>query len=110
MPTYDYVCPKGHNHESRQGIDITIMPCLTCGKPAKRQAIYQDQCIRGDTVARSIPLNERRYGRKIALCQEAGQEIEHAAEKAGVKTQNLYKKAIRRANRIKAGLEAPLRK
>ncbi len=119
MPVYDFSCEAGHTTESRQGRDTDVIPCPTCGLPAKRESVYQDQSIFGETVAKShrradVPLGERRYGNKVALFQEASQEIDYAATKVeretgqSVKTPNYYKQGVKRAKRIKAGLEAPI--
>ena len=36
MPTYEYLCGKGHRSTARRGYDISSIPCLVCGKPAQR--------------------------------------------------------------------------
>jgi len=39
MPTYDFLCPKGHRFEKfyRKVSKTQRVPCPTCGKPAVRQ-------------------------------------------------------------------------
>jgi len=38
MPTYEYVCPQGHEFEKLQKItDKARAKCPTCGKPATRK-------------------------------------------------------------------------
>lgn len=119
MALYDFKCPEGHVIEKRTSIDTDVVSCPTCGLPAVREAVYRDQSIFGETVAKSqrraeVPRGERRYGKKFELFQEASQEIAYAAIKVEqetgqvVKTPNYYKQGLRKANRIKAGLEAPV--
>ena len=118
-PTYDFTCAEGHTTEKRVCIETTSIPCPDCGLPAKREAVYRDQCIFGETVAQhqrraEVPRDERRYGEHLALFQEAASEAQHAAHKAEertgklVKVPNYYKRGLRKAGRIRAGLEAPL--
>lgn len=51
MPRYDYRCERGHVTESVQGIGTDAIPC-TCGRTARRVAVYAEQFIRGETVAK----------------------------------------------------------
>lgn len=38
MPTYDYVCPRGHEFEVFQKMtDDPVATCPECGEPAERQ-------------------------------------------------------------------------
>ncbi|MDP2959370.1 MAG: zinc ribbon domain-containing protein [Longimicrobiales bacterium] len=38
MPTYEYLCPKGHHFEVHQRISAEPgAPCPECGRPAQRQ-------------------------------------------------------------------------
>ena len=118
-PIYDFCCPEGHTTEQRAGIEIDKIPCPTCGLPAKREAVYRDQCIFGETVAKhqrraEIPRDERRYGKEFGLFQEAAHEINYVAHKMEestgqpVKLPNYFKRGLRKAKRIKAGRESPL--
>ena len=110
MPLYDYRCSKGHKSEVKAGYDVKILPCLTCGRDAVRQAIYRSQYINGETVAKSSPKASRmgnvvdKHGRyRVDLFQEGVAEMNHACEKAGVQAPPVWEEAKRRARRINGG-------
>jgi putative FmdB family regulatory protein len=62
MPTYEYVCNKGHKTEVRAGYDVATLPCPTCGQEAQRQPVYQSQYINGETVAKGVRRGNRANG------------------------------------------------
>ena len=102
MPLYDYRCSKGHKSEVKAGYDVKILPCLTCGRDAVRQAIYRSQYINGETVAKSSPKASRmgnvvdKHGRyRTDLFQEAAQEAGDIGP--------AWEEAKRRARRINGG-------
>lgn len=36
MPLYDYYCPQCRYFEARREAEEVVIPCPTCGEPAKR--------------------------------------------------------------------------
>ena len=53
MPTYDYRCEAcGHVTEAKRGYTTHAVPCPLCGGNATRLAVYKEQAIRGETVAK----------------------------------------------------------
>ncbi len=54
MPTYYYVCEKGHKSEVKAGYEVTTIACLTCGRDARRLSVYETQYINGETVAKGV--------------------------------------------------------
>ena len=78
---------------------VSVIYCV-CGLPALRQAIYAEQHIIGETVAKPRLGNscKDRNGRyDLGIVEEAQHEIIHDAEKAGVEPPDLWKDAKRRA-------------
>lgn len=118
MPLYDYKCVEGHEVELRRGIGDETIPCPICGQPSQRAAFYLDQTIvteTGTLASRQavVPRDERNYKDKYSRFQEASAEIDYHATKVEdntgqeVKTE-LWKKASRKAVKIKGGQVAPL--
>lgn len=54
MPTYDYICGKGHHTEERQGFGVETISCPICGRKAVRVPVYAEQFIIGETVAKGV--------------------------------------------------------
>lgn len=55
MPLYDYRCVGGHVTEAKRGREVVSIPCPACKRQAARQAVYQEQYIAGETVAKGVP-------------------------------------------------------
>ena len=117
MPLYLFTCSCGHTTEKRTGYGEPFAPCALCGLPAKRESIYRDQYIFGETTPKgraAVPRDEKRYDKQFKEFQEASAEINHTVTKlekehgVKLKTPNYYKMGVAKAKRIKAGKEAPL--
>lgn len=52
MPLYDFVCKQEHVTEVRRKVECEAILCPACRRPAQRVAIYPDQYIIGETVAK----------------------------------------------------------
>ena len=53
MPVYTFLCNLcGHAFDLKTGVDIVTVSCLRCPGEARRQAVYRDQYINGETVAK----------------------------------------------------------
>ncbi len=106
MPRYDYRCEDNHINESVQGMAVEVIPCPDCGKPALRQAVYRNQYISGETVAkgRTMGMQEAldRHGRyQLKKLEEAHNETQRAYERAGVSPPDTYSIAKARAARLR---------
>jgi hypothetical protein len=112
-PLYDFCCEKGHVTEVRAGRELQAMLCPTCGLVADRVAIYKNQYIIGETVAKGITQATRagnikdKHGRtRVSLFQEASQEIDYAHRKVEnevgheLPSPPLYQEAKKRASEI----------
>jgi putative FmdB family regulatory protein len=105
MPYYDYRCGKGHVTEQRRTMGCSEIVCPSCSGVAHRQAVYAEQAIRGDTVARPRLGNRAtdKAGRfRLGLFQEAHAEILHDSEKAGIEPPDTLSIGKERAKRIQA--------
>ena len=99
MPRYDYRCPQGHVTALKRPMVVSVIEC-PCGRAALRVAVYAEQHIIGETVAKPRLGNScmDRNGRyDLGLVTEAQHEIIYHAEKAGVEPPDLWKDAKRRA-------------
>ncbi len=115
MPVYDYRCKCGEVTEARQGYDDTVLPCLACGAPAQRVAVYQFQYTITETGGNSYPrLNnaKRTDGKyRVADFQEASATISDAYERvekkegAKIKSPNPYKTGLRKAAKMGAKIK-----
>ena len=103
MPTYDYRCSKGMITEAVLPYGTSEIGCPCCGGVAQRLAVYAEQTIIGETVARP---NGRRLGNSaknkygqwdLRIVKEAQHELVHDAEKAGVAPPDLWSAAKRKA-------------
>ena len=88
MPLYDYCCEQGHVTEARAGYEQTSLPCPACGRRAGRVAVYEEQYISGETVAKGIrkasPAGDikNKHGQyRVKLWQESQAEAAYAREK-----------------------------
>jgi hypothetical protein len=110
MGLYDYRCVNGHTTEKRADRNLQHIICPECGEAANRVAVYQDQYIFGETVAKGGSRATRegnikdKYGRtRVSVFQEASAEIDYAHTKAENEVgcelphPDLYKRALRRA-------------
>jgi hypothetical protein len=52
MPVYLFRCKNSHITELRASVDVKRLVCPQCGLEARRQAVYRDQYINGETVAK----------------------------------------------------------
>ena len=120
MPTYDYSCESGHTTEARRDISVVDIPCPICGNTAKRSAIYLYQSVSTESGLKlgrkaKVPKDEKYLAKPFKLFREACEENDYAHKKLEnnvghpVKSPSLWKTAKRRAKRIQAGLEAPLK-
>jgi len=119
MPFYDYTCGNGHTTEKRAGMDVVSILCPDCGGLAHRESVYLPYLVTEtgtkDFRKAEVPRDERRHDKDYKRFQEAGAELDYQHTKreseAGVEIPqpSLWKESIRRAKRIKAGLEAPLK-
>lgn len=104
MPRYDYRCLQGHVTEAVREMAVTEILC-PCGQPALRQAIYADQTIIGETVAKPRLGNScrDRNGRyDLRLAEEAQHEIIHDAAKAGIEAPDFLAHSKEKVRRITA--------
>ena len=110
MPLYDYCCGSGHVTEARRGRDCESILCPACGEEARRVAVYAEQTIIGETVAKGVSSATRagnikdKHGRtRVSLFQEASAEIDRAHQKREqevgreLPSPSLYKEAMKRA-------------
>lgn len=88
MPRYDYTCSQGHTTEAQRGREVSAIPCPVCGNEAQREAVYADQFIRGETVAKgarkSSPAGDikNRHGQyRVKLWQESQAEAHHKRQR-----------------------------
>jgi len=88
MPRYDYTCSNGHKTEARRGMACTAIPCPVCRHRARRAAVYQDQYIVGETVAKGITRAssagdiKNKHGQyRVKLWQESQAEAHYARTK-----------------------------
>lgn len=106
MPRYDYRCRScSEVTEAVRGYSVSSLPCTACGQPAERVAVYLEQTIRGETVAK--PRLDRgvldKKGRfRLGLATEAQHEIIYDCEKAGVKPPDFFGRSKARARQIAA--------
>ena len=114
MPLYDYRCENGHVTERKADYALEYIDCPECDAAAGRVATYQNQYIRGETVAKGSSRATRegnikdKHGRtRVSVFQEASAEIDYAHTKAEneagreLPSPKLYKKAMRRASQLK---------
>ena len=108
MPRYDYRCKEGDVTEAVREMSVTEIVCPSCGGVAQRQAVYANQIIRGETVARPQLGNYSHHrGRfDVGIVQEAQHEIIHDSEKAGIEPPDLWKQGKEKAARAGALLTA----
>ena len=133
MPRYDFQCPQGHVTEAVKGYEVAAISCPAlvpvclcnsstctfrdnddgthpgpdCRKPAQRVAVYREQTIIGDTVAKprlGSSVKDKNGRWDLGIFQEASQELVHSEEKAGVKGPNLYKAGKQRARQMGANI------
>jgi len=92
MPLYDYECSNEHVTEDRQGYDVTVILCPSCGDSAFRHAVYLEQYMQAETGPRGgqrgapTPRDQVDYRKDYQEFQEASQEVEHAYTKAEEET------------------------
>lgn len=103
MPTYAFSCPCGWSQDKRVGIEVTSVPCPSCGATAGKESVYR---INFGGFA-STPPGERDYRQLFKDSQEAGAEIEYAHERlkdatqlADLKPPPLYKMAKAKAKAL----------
>jgi len=99
MPRYDYRCDQGTVTEATREMAVSEIACPDCGGVAQRQAVYANQAIRGDTVARGT-------GRASAITKngyididqgfEAIEDVQRTARKRGEEPPDLFREAQRR--------------
>lgn len=120
MPIYNFTCKVGHTTEKRAGYEVTSILCPSCGLPAQREAIYEEQnCITetGYKYARrnEVPRDEKRHDKDFKLFQEACQEVDYVHKQNEEIMQQplpdkpLWKKARQRARAIQQGIAPPLK-
>ncbi len=106
MPRYDFRCPQGCVTEVVTPMAVSRIKCA-CGTMAVRLAVYAEQTIIGDTVAKPR-LGSRakdKNGRwDLGIFQEASAEVAYAEDKAGVKGPNLYQAGKQRARELGANI------
>jgi len=100
MPLYEYACPAGHVTELRRPVSVSTQAC-SCGRPSVRksvyrvQAAYPEQTFAGrDFIEASAEIEDRRASLE-------------KYEGVPVKGPDLYKQALRKANRIMASQPKP---
>ena len=109
MPRYDYRCKEGDVTEAVREMSVTEIACPSCGGVAQRQAVYANQHIRGETVARprlGSSIKNKHGQFKLGLYAEAQSEIIHDSEKAGIEPPDLWKQGKEKAARAGALLNA----
>jgi len=52
LPTFDFECPNGHRTEKKADRHLVHIICPECGEAASRLAVYKNQYIQGETVAK----------------------------------------------------------
>jgi len=77
MPTYQFVCRRGHVTEKRVGFECAGIPCPECKAFALRRAFYEDQYIQGETV--SLPTAD---GRKLGFTKKEWDRADAMSKKA----------------------------
>lgn len=108
MPAYDYRCDRGHVTESRQGYDVTFIPCR-CGLPAARLGVYRDQYMNAETGPKLNIKQPAASRQRVRDFREASQEIDHAYSKIddpNVKAPNYYKEGLKKARKRGAKVRA----
>ncbi len=105
MPHYDYRCSKGKITEAVHDYGVSEIDCPCCGGVAVREAVYAEQTIIGETVARP---NGQRLGKSaknkhglwdMGIVEEAQHELVHDAEKAGIEPPDLWSAAKAKSKR-----------
>ena len=119
MPIYVFECVEGHLIESRQPFGVECVECPVCHASARKVFTAEGQSFNGDLptnacrCATALPRDEKRYD--VSLFQEACAERDYAHNKAEESAQrklpskNLWGEAKKKANRILAGQEAPVK-
>ena len=110
MPLYTYRCPNGHETDRRGDYSLVMINCPECEAAATRLAVYYNQYISGETVAKGHSRATRegnikdKHGRtRVSVFQEASAEIDYRHQKAENEVghelphPDLYKRALQRA-------------
>ena len=94
MPRYDYRCKEGDVTEAVREMSVTEIACPSCGGVAQRQAVYVDQHIRGETVAKPRLRSsiKNKHGQvKPRLSAAAQSETIHYSDKARIEPPDPWK-------------------
>ena len=94
MPLYDFRCGEGHETEARKEMACSEIVCPSCGGVARRKAVYAEQTIMGETVARQRLGNsiKSKHGYfRFDHADEALRELAHDADREGRDPPDLWK-------------------
>ena len=103
MPRYDFRCGEGHVTEARREMACSEIVCPSCSGVAHRLAVYAEQLILGDTVAKPRLGNSAldKHGRlRLGQFVEAHSEILHDSAKAGAEPPDTFQIGKRRAKAL----------
>ena len=95
MPYYDYRCEDGHEHEELASRDASLLPCATCGRPARR--FISPAHVAG--VNGFTPKPTREHYVNVGRAMEAQHEMVYQAEKHHIEAPDLWKIAKDRVAR-----------
>ena len=116
MPRYDFTCELGcGTHEKRVGYEVDESGCPKCGGPARREAVYPNQSIIGDTcpkgnATRAGNIKDKNGRTRVSLFTEACEEMNYGHIRAEneqgrkLKSPNLYQAGLSKARQMGASI------